>query len=233
MTPGPVQKNGDSLLGIHGSIFSAGNGLAVTGGSRSRRIEFAFDQSGMCGLGGRTTATAVGTYNEVMSRDAVRATLMKSTNTPGILEWYLLSTGQNPDEALIDQGGARSWTFSCGIRSVSGPFDDAELYRFASGYLTPAEIAHGESAVQSGCLLDVKPQKAVIPLSLDLIGGKRELNLYNTSDTAQMISLGGPLTEGCSVSSADMFGRRVSGKRAEKVRLPARSFSKVVINEQV
>ena len=231
VTPGPAAKGGDSLLGIAGSIFSAGEGLSVApaSGRASSRIDFAFGESGMCGLGGRTTAVARGTYGERHDGDALRGALMNSTATAGRLEWYLLSTGQNPREALIDQGGARKWRFRCAMRRCRGGFDDAELYRFAAGRDHPGEIVAAEAVeLGAGPWLGIEPGGDVL-----FLGARREkrslvIDLYNTSAKRSEVKLAGRGLAGRKLASADMLGRSGKTIRGGRLEIAPRAFARVV-----
>ena len=229
VTPGPPEKGGDSLLGIFGSIFSAGEGLSAAAAGGRSCTDFAFDESGMCGLGGPTTRLARGWYHEKVDAEIRRHSAMRSTTTPGKLEWYLLGNAQNFREALLDQGGARAWQFRCGIRRRKGRFDDAELYRFAAGFNRPAEVV-----LASAAILANKPwlqinNDRVLVLNACRQGRKIVLNLFNTSQKRQRVSLSGRATAGRKIAKADMLGRVLANCPRGKLTIEPKAFVQVVI----
>jgi hypothetical protein len=207
VTPGPVEQGGDSLLGITGSVFSCGEGLSAMDPDGGTCIDFAFDQTGMCGLGGRSTRAAQGTYGERLDAETVALSVWRSTRTPGRLELYLLGTAQNHREALLDQGGARHWQMRCGLRRRAGPFDDAALHRFACGFNYPAEIVDPEMWDHGRQWLAVPEDGGVIALGAHRAGGKTFVDLYNTLREPASFALSGPAVEGQRVWCADMLGR--------------------------
>jgi hypothetical protein len=207
VTPGPPDHGGDSLLGITGSIYSCGEGLSAMDPSGSSSIDFAFDQTGMCGLGGRSTQAAQGTYNERVGPETAALSVWSSTRTPGRLELYLLGTAQNHREALLDQGGARRWQVRCGLRRRAGAFDDAALYRYSCGFSYPGEIVEPEMWKHGERWLNVSGDDAIIALGAHWAGERTYVDLYNTLREPASFALSGPATEGRSVRCADMLGR--------------------------
>ena len=228
-TPGPVDRGGDSLLGIAGSIFAAGEGLSVSARRARGRIDFAFGESGLCGLGGRTTTRAQGRYGEAVDEEVIRRAQTTSCETDGELVWYLLGNAQNVVEALLDQGGARAWYFHCAIRGVAAGFDDADLYHFASAYTWPAELTSAQFAGQKGAWLDVSPSAHVLVLGVSRRGERHEIDVYNTSRETQPVVVKGRLVRGKSIAVADMLGYNDRPCRRGRFTLPPLAFAKVVI----
>ncbi|GEM_PF-2794020 len=227
-TPGPADRGGDNLRGIVGSVVSCGEGLSCSGKRAKTRIDFALRESGLCGAGGHMVSTAKGGYGASLPQRDVRATLRTSPDTAPRLEWYLLCTGSNPREHIPDQGGARAWTFACGLRAVRGAFDDADLYRFAAGFHTPAEV------VRAGTLRDapglaLRGSSDVLPLALRRWGRALELDLYNTASARRTVTLGGALLKGKRPVAADMLGRPGRACARGRVSVPPRMYQKVRI----
>jgi hypothetical protein len=228
VTPGPTGKGGDSLLGIAGSIFSVGEGLSARSKRSGQRIDFAFDQSGFCGLGRRTTLFARGLYHDEPDAELMRACLMRSTETEGTLYWYLLSNQQNYREALFDQAGARRWRFRCGVRQAAGAFDDVSLYQFATGFNREAEIVDMEMIPPARGWLDV------VPASVIVLGTRRrddaiEVDLYNTSRQPARASLRGALIRNARLTRADMLGFNHNRMKSRAVTLAPLEFAKIII----
>jgi hypothetical protein len=234
VTPGPVEAGGDSLLGVTGSIFSCGEGLCAASVVGETVLDFAFDQTGLCGLGGRSTWAAQGTYGERLPPDVVRLSTWDSTHTPGRLEWYLLATAQNHREALLDQGGARRWSFRCALRqrysSGSGAFDDAALYRFACGANTPAELVDPDAWPYEGPWLAIEGGEEVLVLGAHRgASGATCVDLYNTSKERVSLVLHGPAVEGRAIQWADMLGRVQSTCPGGQVRIDPLAFARVML----
>ena len=222
VTPGPADADatangaaigGDSLLGVTGSIFACGEALSASNAAGAGGVDFAFEQTGLCGLGGRTTRAAQGSYGERLPPEIARLSTWESTRTPARLEWYLLATAQNHREALLDQGGARRWAFRCVLRARPGPPDDAALYRFACGANTPAGLVNPEAWSHTGPWLEVQGNEGVLVLGAhrgDLAegdGAEIGLDLYNTHSEPATVTLYGPALEGRTAVTADMLGR--------------------------
>jgi hypothetical protein len=231
VTPGPTDKGGDSLLGIAGSIFSVGEGLSAKPKRSNQRIDFAFDESGYCGLGRRTTLFARGLYNDAPDEQLMRDCVMRSTETEATLYWYLLSNQQNFREALLDQAGARQWRFRCGVRQVEGTFDDVDLYRFAAGFNREAEIASTEMAPARKAWLGVSPSTALV-LGCRRYDDAIELDLYNVTRNSIRANMRGSLLQGKSIFHADMLGfdRRPIDRGGMK--LAPLEFAKIIIKEE-
>ena len=230
-TPGPVEAGGDSLLGIAGSIFSSGEGLSAASTKGGQLIDFAFDESGMCGLGGRTTSIARGTYGERPGARAIRSASMKSTETPGVLEWFLLSTGQNPSEALVDQGGTRRWSARCAMRRRRGRFDDAELYRFAAGFNLPAELVLPRSV--KGALdswLSLRPPGPLLVLGAARRDGRVEIDFYNTSARSARTTLSGRAVARGRLTLCDMLGREELTLEGRTLRIGPRAYARLLVS---
>jgi len=240
VTPGPVEQGGDSLLGITGSIFSCGEGLCAISPDGRGVLDFSFDQTGLCGLGGRSTRAAQGSYGERLPPDVVRLSTWDSTRTPARLEWYLLATAQNHREALIDQGGARRWSFRCVLRKRRGaPGDrassDVALYRFACGANTPAELVDPDVWSYEGPWLTVDGDLAVAHEQLLVLGAFRDVggatcfDLYNTSSEQVSPVLRGPAVEGRSAQLADMLGRVKAACPGGRLSVEPLAFVRVTI----
>jgi hypothetical protein len=229
VTPGPVDQGGDSLLGVTGSVFSCGEGLSAMAVGGEACIDFAFDQTGLCGLGGRSTRAAQGTYGERVDAETVALSVWNSTRTPGRLELYLLGTGQNHREALLDQGGARRWRVRCGLRRRAGAFDDAALYRFACGFNSPAEIVDPETWAHGAQWLAVPEEGSVIALGAHQRDGATCVDFYNTLREPASFALSGPAVEGRSVRCADMLGRIQAECPGGKVSIDPLAYLRVVI----
>jgi hypothetical protein len=229
VTPGPVERGGDSLLGIAGSVFSAGEGLSAAAGWRGPRIDFAFDESGVCGLGARTTQLARGTYGERVDDELIRRASMTGCQTPGVLWWCLLGNSQNHRETLLDQGGCRAWSFRCGIREVDRPFDDAGLYRFAAGFNRPAELLPpGQFGASRGPWLAVEPDDALLVLGAARTKCGLEIDLYNAADRAVEAVMRGRAVRARALATADMLGRHPQPMRRGGFQVPPRAFVKVL-----
>lgn len=230
VTPGPTDKGGDSLLGIAGSIFSAGEGLSAKPKRSNKRIDFAFEESGFCGLGRRTTLLARGMYQDAPDEQLMRDCLLRSTETEATLYWYLLSNQQNFREALLDQAGARQWRFRCGTRQVEGAFDDVDLYRFAAGFNREVEIVSDEIVLPAKDWLKVTPA-AVIVLGCRRRAGAIEMGLYNTRKTPVRATLQGALTRTAAMQRADMLGFNRASLKGNAITLAPLEFAKIVMNK--
>ena len=229
LTPGPPEKGGDSLLGIAGSIFAAGEGLSAAAPRGRTRIDFAFDESGMCGLGGPTTRAAKGTYHESPDSAALRQSVMRSTATAPHLEWYLLADAQNFREAFRDQGGAREWAFRCGMRARKGPFDDADLYRFAAGFNRPGELVNPRALdAGDGAWLNVSGKRVLI-LAVRREGRSVIVDLFNTSARRRTVTLTSRLASRRRITLTDMLTRPISSCPRGRITIAAKAFARVVI----
>jgi hypothetical protein len=190
VTPGDVAAGGDSLFGIAGSVFAAGEGLSVRAADGAPgRYDFALRESGMCGLGLRSINRASGRYTyEPVSEWARANALMPTPETEPVLYWFLLGNAQNAAEALEDQLGDRHWRFTLGMRrSEHAAFDDAGLYRFAAAFNTPLEIASDATALVAPPLeIDAGP---VLPLRLDRRGDATHLALFNCAPAETRVAL--------------------------------------------
>jgi hypothetical protein len=230
VTPGPTGKGGDSLLGIAGSVFAAGEGLSAAGGGGRRCIDFAFDESGLCGLGGPTARLATGWYGQKADSALLRQVIWSNCTTRGVLDWYLLGTGQNPREALLDQGGARRWRFRCGLRWRAGGFDDAALHRFAAGFNHPAELVHPRRTADLLIpWLELRGSDRILVLGALRERKKLAIDLFNTAAKAQSVTLGGRAVRGRKIAQADMLARIITRPRGRRLRLAAGAFGRVVI----
>ena len=218
------------MLGIAGSVFAAGEGLSATGAGGRRCIDFAFDESGMCGLGGPTARLATGWYGQKADPGSLRRVIWSNCTTRGVLDWYLLGTGQNPREALLDQGGARHWHFRCGLRWRAGGFDDAASYRFAAGFNRPAELAHPRGATDLLTpWLELRGSDRILILGALRARNALMIDLFNTAAKAESVTLGGRAVQGRKMAQADMLGRILSRPRGRKLHLAAGAFGRVAI----
>jgi hypothetical protein len=232
VTPGPTNKGGDSLLGIAGSIFSVGEGLSAKSKQGNQRIDFAFDESGYCGLGRRTTLHARGLYQDAPDPNLMRECLMRSTETEATLYWYLLSNQQNFREALLDQAGVRQWRFRCGVREVEGGFDDVSLYHFATGFNREAEIAAEDVISPQKRWLEITPA-SVIVLGCRWRDDRVEVDLYNTQSEPTRASFRGTRTPEIVLTRADMLGFNRTPIKGRSLMLAPLEFAKVIISAGV
>jgi len=231
-TPGPTEAGGDSLLGVTGSVYSCGEGLSAADADGQNCIDFAFDQTGLCGLGGRSTRAAVGTYGEHLSAGQLRASVWQSCLSKGRLELYLLGNSQNFREAIPDQGGAREWTFRCALRGRCGGLDDAALHRFACGAITPAEVVRVRDLPGwRGPWLQVRGSSDVIVLGVSRSRASIEMDLYNTARRARKVRLVGPAVAGRALVRADMLGRELGKCSDGEVPLEPHAFVKAIVSQ--
>jgi hypothetical protein len=224
-TPGPVDQGGDSLLGIVGSIYACGEGLSAYSPDGSACVDFAFDQTGLCGLGGRMTRAAQGSYHDRFDDEVIRRSVWVSAHSPGRLELYLLGTKQNYREALLDQGGTRCWQMRCGMRRRSlspgtgSQGGDVALYRFACAFNTPAELIDPSLWTHGPAWLSFDGGEHVLALGASREGdaqqGAVSIDLYNTSREPATVTLRGPALGERVVVRADMLGRYLDVHPAE------------------
>jgi hypothetical protein len=215
VTPGPTDRGGDSLLGITGSVLAVGEGLCAVSPSGRSRVEFALGESGACGLGGPAS---------------IAAFRWRSTSTPGRLLWHLLSTGQNPTEALPDQGGVRRWAFHAAVRVCKGPPDDAALYRYAAGFNHPAELLAAEAfrRVDPPWLV-LRGSRKVLALRVSRQDGQVAVDLLNASDRRARVTLAGRATARRRVWIADMLGRLLERRPDRSIPLAPRAFCRAIL----
>jgi hypothetical protein len=206
VTLGPTDRGGDSLLGIVGSVFSCGEGLSAADPEGKICIDLAFDHSGLCGVGQRSTQAAQGTYGERLAEEVVNLSVWDSVCANGRLEWYLLGNKQNNREALLDQGGRREWTVRCVLRQRVGAFDDQALYRFACAANYPAEIVD-PAWVTEGPWLALEGDSGILPLHLCREGRAIRVDLYNTCPDRATLVLTGRAVENRVIRRADMLGQ--------------------------
>jgi len=225
MTYAPAEAGGDLLMGIAGSCVAVGHGLCAFAPDGTERLEFAFGESGLCGLGGPMTELAAGDPNGLLSESYTPAGVMVDETTLGILDWYLLTTDPLPNEQIPDQGGARRWAFRCAFRGAAGPPDDAALYRFAAGFATPGLIAEEAEAdgLDAGWLDLGTPDVLVLGMEDD--GTLLSADLYNTSAEPAALAPTGTAVEGARAVLADMLSRPLAGP----LTVPARSFARLLI----
>jgi hypothetical protein len=230
VTPGASDRGGDSFLGMAGSIFSCGEGLSARSPDRTWCLDFAFDQSGMCGLGGRTTQRAHGTYHEKVKLLRPEQAIMVSTKTHGKLEWYLLATAQNHPEAFRNQGGARRWQFRCTIRQRPGGFNDAALYRFAAGCHYPGElVAPGYVRSNNDHWLKISGTAGVLCLYAARRGKTIRIDLYNTLTQKATCTVSGQIIKG-RIRQTDILGRSQRTCRDGRVELGPLEFGRLIIS---
>ncbi len=212
VTPGPAARGGDSLCGVTGSVFAAGQCLAAISGRR--HVLFAFDQTGMARPGG------------VDGREP-----MRRLTTEGFVDWVLLGTGVNPTEAVRDQAGERQWTFRCGLRAGGAAPSDAALYRLATDFnqdgelVDPARLFRQVAKGQAAWL--TVQGRSVLVLGLRRRGRALEVDLYNPADRPVAAVVTGPALAGRQVQQVDMLGRVLRSCRDGRVRLAARAFGRV------
>jgi hypothetical protein len=233
-SPGAVDRDGDSLLGIRGSVFMAGEGLSAAPVRGNSRLDFALDESGACGLGERTSTWAYGYYGETVTDDHIARSMPQTRVTAGELYWYLLANAQNHKEALLDQGGTRRWSFRCAVRLVKAGLSDVDLYQFAAGFNHRGEVASSQIVpVSSAPWLNVNPEDRVIMLSVSRAVKQGvtayEVDLYNTAPEAIQITFSGELFRGRRAHRADMLGRRLKQLRTKSTRLEAHEFARLIV----
>ena len=232
VTRGSSESGGNCLLGITAAVFSAGEGLCVADVDSTGRIDLAFLENGMCGLGGTTLRAASGGYGEKVPKEIRTLSVAATPETDGILEVFLLGTRMNYKEALKDQGGSRSWTYTFGVRGLdsTAEFDDAGLYRFACGFTYPGEIIAIETAAKLDDIpLKIECDRAILPLRLNRIDGRTELDLYDTKGANGTVALSGRLIRGARVLKADMLGRLGEPLSAAAFEIDGGTYSKIVI----
>jgi hypothetical protein len=146
-----------------------------------------------------------------------------------------LTTAQNHREALLDQGGARRWTYRCVLRARPGLSSDADLYRFARGANTSAELIDPEAWPYPGPWLTLDGDQAVGHEDVLVLGahrrenGETTIDLYNTRREAVTLTLGGPAVEGRAVHRADMLGRVQGACPGGRVRVEPLAFARVTL----
>ncbi|MCC7145333.1 MAG: hypothetical protein IT443_02700 [Phycisphaeraceae bacterium] len=219
-TPGPSDKGGDSLLGVAGSAFVAGEGLSVCNAGRTQGLDMALDQSGACRFGNLLEAGA-GRHDPKPFRSVV---------TDNRFQWHLMGTGQNPKEALEDQGGHRAWRFRCAIRTRRGGFDDAQAYRFAAGFNRLGEVVDPALMRWTGkSWLTVAPDRRVLVLNATVRDGHTSVDFYNTAKSAQTITLSGPAVTGRALHRADLLGRVLGPCARRSLTIAPMTFARVRI----
>lgn len=233
-SPGAVDRGGDSLLGIRGSVFMAGEGLSAAPVRGNSRLDFALDESGACGLAERTTTWAYGYYDETVTDDHTARAMPQTRVTAGKMYWYLLANAQNHKEALLDQGGTRRWSFRCGLQLVKAAFNDVSLYQFAAGFNHRGEVASsGIVPASSTRWLQVSPEDRMTVLSVSRTVKQGvpvyEVDLYNTAPEATQMTFSGDLFRGRRAHRADMLGRRLKQLRAKSTRLEAHEFARLIV----
>lgn len=226
MTPG---RNDDSLLGICGSNLNVGGGLSTAPPGGKYCIDFAFDQSGLCGLGGPTTELAARDPHGMLRDSYLPDSTMRNGTTAGALFWYLLTTEPLPNESLPDQGGDRQWSFRCALRRRPAGFDNVDLYRFAAEFLRPAELICPASACGPGGPGLTTANDAVLVLGAAPREDGLAVDLYNTSRTAQDVRIGGHLLQGRTLSAGDMLERETEPCPGGKLRVGPLAYVRLVL----
>ena len=224
MTPGA-----DSLLGICGSNIAVGGGLSAVAPRGRGCVDFALDESGICGLGGPTTELAAGDPNGRLAHSYRPDGRMKGRTTRGVLEWYLLTTEPLQHESILDQAGAREWTFRCAFRKRQGPPDDVALYRFAAEFLRPTEVVSARNAARIR-----EPWLQVQGRSVLVLGAtpRRKglhVDLYNTSRRSVRVRLSGSAVEGRSLALSDVLERRRCPIRGGRAELGPLEFARLIV----
>ena len=115
------------------------------------------------------------------------------------------------------------------MRARKGPFDDADLYRFAAGFNRPGELVNPRALdAGDGNWLNVSGKRVLI------LGVRREgrgviVDLFNTSARPQTIILTGRLASRGRITLADMLTRPVSSCPRGELKIPPKAFARAVI----
>lgn len=227
VTPGPTECGGDSLLGIVGAVFAAGEGISAIAPDASESLDFALRESAICRLGATAGPPA---------KDAPKAGnnqqwpwIWTDTSSGGELHWCLLGNGQN-NESFEDQGGDRQWTFRCAIRRRPGGADDAALYRFAASYNCPGEIVSPRiAAALIEPPLQITGGHSVLVLGLHREAKSIAIDLYNTASKPQSIRLAGPLLRNKKLHQADMLSRVLRACANGRVTVAPKAYSRLMV----
>lgn len=228
ITPGAVARGGDSLEGVIGCVSVVGEGMQAIGPDGGA-ILFAFNETGICGLGRRSTTISLPrSDNQPLDADAVP--YQDTLQTSGKLYWFLLGSELNGRESYKQQMGAHHWTFHCTLQRADHVVTPADLYRFACGANRPAALIpaaawpHGAHSA-----LVISGSREVVPLGLRRRGAQTEINLFNCSAAPVRVTLEGPLTQHASLFDVTMLGgapQRLPGNYAE---LPPQNFHKLLL----
>ena len=192
-------------------------------------MDFALDESGICGLGGPTTELAAGDPHGRLADSYRPDGRMRGRTTRGALEWYLLTTDPLPYEAIPDQGGARRWTFRCAFRKRTGPPDDVALYRFAAEFLRPGEVVSLRNSARIGDAWLHVEGKSVLVLGAMPRAKGLHVDLYNTSARKVTLRLRGRALEGHSLALSDVLERRRRPLRGGRAELAPLEFARLIV----
>ena len=154
---------------------------------------------------------------------------MRGRTTTGVLDWYLLTTDPLPHETILDQGGARRWTFRCAFRRRTGRPDDVALYRFAAEFLRPGEVVSLRNAARIGePWLEVEGKSVLVLGAMPRRKGLH-VDLYNTSKRSVQVRVRGRAVEGRTLSLTDVLERRLRPVRGGRIELAPLEFARLVM----
>lgn len=228
ITPGAVAQGGDSLEGVIGCVSVAGEGMQAIGPD-GRAILFAMNETGICGLGRRSTTISLPrAENEPPDGDAVP--YQDTPQTSGKLYWFLLGSELNGRESYKQQMGAHHWTFHCAMHRSAAAFSPAELYRFACGANRPAALipaAAWPHGARSAVLISGSAD--VLPLSLRRRGAQMEINVFNCGATSTRVMVEGPLAAHASLFDTTMLGGNKTPLPDHHAQLPPQNFHKLLL----
>ena len=156
---------------------------------------------------------------------------MRGIETEATLFWYLLSNQQNRREALLDQAGARHWRFRCGVRMVTGAFDDVDLYRFAAGFNRTAELIDADRAHFGNDWLS-STSNSILVLGCRRRGDGVEVDLYNTRQRLCHTTLNGTLVRNATLTRTDMLGFNPKRVKDRAIALAPLEFAKITVKSR-
>ncbi len=228
-TSAPARAGGDLLAGVAGCCIAVGEGLSAAPPGGRSSVDFAFDESGICGLGGPMTELSKGDPGGRLGSAYAPNGVMRRKTTPGVLEWYLLCTDPLAHEAFADQGGARAWRFQCAFRRRAGGFDDVALYRFAAGFCRPGELVSVRAAKPVSEPWLVLDKDDVLVLGAGRTRDGLSIDLYNTARHPVTVRFRGSAVEGRRVALTDMLERAERPCADGSARLGPCAFARLLV----
>ncbi|MEM4248652.1 MAG: hypothetical protein QXH80_05250, partial [Candidatus Nanoarchaeia archaeon] len=229
--PGNISQGGDSLEGVIGSVSVAGEGLQAIS-TKGDTMLFAFNETGICGLGRRTTKISLPRgENEAPDNDSFP--YQDSTLTEGKLYWFLLGSELNGRESYKKQMGTTSWQFHCRIQPVDTALSAAEMYRFVCSANRPAVIIPAKLwQYGKNSALQIGNSNEVLPLGLSRRGAETEINLFNCDKRPVQIKLEGELTKNNEIFSLNMLGGNKVPVSQNQLEIPAENFQKILLEKK-